>query len=67
MPLYPEIRVRTKGRSPLALVAAVRQALRRAGIERREIARFSTEAMNAVGPDEIDSVCSRWIGRADAD
>ena len=60
-PRYPEIRVRTASRNPLALVAAVRFALRRARVERGEIERFSEEALALGGSEVRRRVCARWV------
>lgn len=67
-PRYPNIRVRLRSRHPLAAVSAIRHALRRSGVERDEIRRFTDEALagaaassageNASG--RISSVCTAW-------
>ncbi len=61
MTRYPQVRVRTRTPNPLLLVAFVRQELRRAGVEAREIEAFSEAALSA--PDEmaIRRVCGEWV------
>lgn len=66
---YPEIRVSLRTANPLALVAAVRTEMRRAGLERRAIEEFSTEALTG-DPAEIRRVCADWVallGRGETD
>lgn len=61
-PRYPEIVVRTCSRNPLALVAAIRLAMRRAEVERSEIHRFSAEALrHGEDPNETRKVCRSWV------
>ena len=61
-PRYPEIEVRTSSRNPLALVAAVRLALRRAHVEQSEIRRFSAEALSDCrDPRRTQRVCDSWV------
>ena len=60
-PRYPEIQVRTASRNPLALVAAVRLALRRAHVDPNEIRRFSEEALARARGDSRRRVCARWV------
>lgn len=60
-PRYPQIHVRVRSANPLALVGAVRYALRRAGIERPEIRRFSEEAFDEPSPDRQREVCRHWV------
>ncbi|HXU46084.1 MAG TPA: hypothetical protein VN783_11210 [Thermoanaerobaculia bacterium] len=60
-PLYPQLRVSLRSRHPLALLSATRQALRQAGLDRNEIARFSDEAAAGEGPTGIRAVCARWV------
>jgi hypothetical protein len=45
----------------LALVAAVREAMRLAHLEHEEIERFSDQALTAEGSQEMKKVCSRWV------
>lgn len=68
-PRYPDARVISKSRKPLALFAATRQALRRAGVPQDEMERFSADAASVAhfsddgpdaGTDTLIRVCSRW-------
>lgn len=60
-PRYPQIQVRIASRNPLALVAAVRFALRQARVDPGEIQRFSEEALAIPGGDSRRRVCARWV------
>jgi hypothetical protein len=60
-PYYPRIQVHTASRNPLALVAAVRQALRRAHIASNEIERFTGEALGTTDPSSTRRICRRWV------
>ena len=59
-PRYPNIHVRVDSPNPSALVSALRTALRRAGVEKSEIADFSQQALGSGSPDKAREVCSRW-------
>jgi len=59
-PRYPEIRVTVHSRNPCALIGAVRQALRLAGVDRDEIRTFSSEAFESPSEDRVRQVCDRW-------
>ena len=59
-PRYPEIRVTVHSRNPCAVIGAVRQALRLAGVDREEIRSFSSEAFTTSAPDNVYEVCDRW-------
>lgn len=61
MTRYPEVRVRTRTQNALLLVAMVRQKLRHAGVDSREIEAFSEAALSA--PDEVGirRVCGEWV------
>ena len=61
MTRYPEVRVRTRTPNPLLLVAVVRQELRRAGVEPREIEVFSEAALCAEDEVGIRRVCGEWV------
>lgn len=61
MARYPEIHVSVRSPNPLALVAAVRQGLRRAGVEKQEIERFSVEAFESDDPGHVRRVCHQWV------
>jgi len=58
---YPEIRVKLRTKSALALVSAVRHELRRAGVPYDEIERFSSTALAAGDSHEMRRVCSEWV------
>lgn len=60
-PRYPRISVQTDSKNPLALVAAVREALRLAHVRRSEISRFSDEALSSDDPSEVQEVCRQWV------
>lgn len=60
-PQYPEIRVSTRSPKSLTLVAAVRQALREAKVDRQEIDRFTAEALSSEDPNWRREVCSHWV------
>ncbi len=66
MPRYPEIRVSSASGNPFAVVAAVRHALRRAGIEHAEIEEFSRQALTHSDPLGMLKVCRSWVGAAEA-
>ena len=61
LPRYPEILVEIQSRNPLALVAAVREALRLAHVRRSEISEFSDEAFSSDSPQEVQQVCEEWV------
>lgn len=60
-PRYPEIFVECESDNPLALVAAVREALRLAHVDRRQISEFSDEALGSTGQTGVRGVCRRWV------
>jgi hypothetical protein len=60
-PVYPDVRVTVRSRNRWAVAAAVRQALRRAGKDDREIERFVREAVAAESPERLRDVCRRWV------
>ena len=60
-PIYPQIHVYSRSRNPLALVSAVRQALRQAGLERAEISRFSRQALGTEDPQVQREICGSWV------
>jgi SOS response regulatory protein OraA/RecX len=62
MARYPQIRVSFDSANPVALVARIRLELRRAGVDRREIQKFSGEALARNDPQRIRKVCSEWVG-----
>jgi len=62
-PRYPDLRVSLHTDNPLAMVSAVRLALRKAGTDRGEIERFTREALNSPDPQDF---CDQWV-RVDVD
>ena len=60
-PRYPQIFVEVQSPNPLALVAAVREALRLAHVKRSEINEFSNEAFASDSPREVRQVCQEWV------
>ncbi|MFQ5527354.1 MAG: hypothetical protein ACE5GX_13960 [Thermoanaerobaculia bacterium] len=62
---YPKIRVRTESENPFALVAAVREELRMARVESREIDLFSEQALSRTRGEEIREVCKAWVDLGD--
>ena len=61
MTRHPEIQVTLHSDNPLALVAAVREELRRARVDREEIRRFSDQAMSQPDPLGIRRICREWV------
>lgn len=59
VPRYPQVRVQVCSDNPLALISAVRHALRRAGVPREEIQTFSQQAF-AGGRSDLRTVCQGW-------
>lgn len=59
-PRYPDIQVRLHSHNPLALVSAVRLALRKSDVDAAEIHRFTSEAMGSPEPEQIRDVCAAW-------
>ena len=60
-PRYPEILVEVKSPNPLALVAAVREALRLAHVQRSEISEFSNEVFATDSPQKVQQICREWV------
>jgi hypothetical protein len=60
-PRYLGVEVSTRSENPIALIAAVRHALRQAGVDRDEIGRFSDLAFDSADPAERLAVCSSWV------
>ena len=60
-PLFPDVQVALRSRNRWAVAAAIRQALRRAGKDRREIDRFLSEALATEDSDGLREVCRRWV------
>lgn len=61
LPRYPKIWVEIESQNPLALVAAVREALRLAHVQHSEISRFSDEALASESPKDVKKVCKQWV------
>ena len=60
-PRYPSVQVELNSSHPLALVSAIRQAMRRSGVDSREIHRFSQEAFATQDdPEQLHRLCRRW-------
>lgn len=57
----PEIEVSLKTQNRYALVSAIRQELRRAGRDGREIEHFSREALTADDHQAFREICARWV------
>ena len=60
-PRYPKIFIEIESRNPLALVAAVREALRLAHVQRSEISEFSDEAFSSDSAKDVTQVCKEWV------
>ena len=60
-PHYPQLEVRTSSANPYAMVAAVRQALRRAHVPRAEIHRFTEAALNSTDTESSREICLEWV------
>ena len=58
-PRYPDARVRLHSQHPLALMGAVREALRQVGADADELERFSRGAASLDGNAVIDW-CREW-------
>lgn len=60
-PRYPHLDVRLQTGHPLAAIAAVRLALRKAAVDPQEIQLFSDLAFAAVGTAARLDICRRWV------
>lgn len=60
-PRYPRIRACVRSPNPLAHISAVRLALRRAGIDRGEIHRFSELALDLDDAELQRRLCREWV------
>ena len=58
---YPQIQVTVQSRNPLAVVAAVREQMRLAGMDPLLIRRFSDEALSQQSDQHIGLVCRQWV------
>ncbi len=64
---YPELHVSVRSPRPIAVVAAVRDELRRAGVRHADVARFTQQALTH--PENIRhvlAVAGDWVGAVDA-
>jgi len=61
LPQFPDVQVAVRSRNRWAVAAAIRQALRRAGKDRRDIDRFLAEALATEDPEHLREVCRRWV------
>ena len=61
MTRHPGIRVHLETANPYAIVAAIREELRRARVDRKEIRQFSDEALSQPDPLGIRRVCREWV------
>ena len=66
-PRYPQVQVTLHSRNPCALIGAVRQALRAAGVDRDEIRTFSRQAFECTDEDRVRAVCHQWASLELAD
>ena len=60
-PRYPKISVGIESKNPLALVAAVREAMRLAHVKRSEISRFSDQALATDSAKGVKRICEEWV------
>lgn len=66
-PRYPALRVSTRSPNPLALVAATRHELRRAGARAEDIEGFTEEALTGSSDARnVLAVAREWVGSVDA-
>lgn len=61
MARYPRIQVNVRSTNPLAVVAAIREEMRRAAIEPEVIRRFSDEALSQPNQRRVLEVCRDWV------
>ena len=59
-PRYPQVQVTLHSRNPCALIGAVRQALREAGVDRDEIRSFSRQAFASASDEQVQEICHQW-------
>lgn len=66
-PSYPQLRISIRSPNPLALVAAVREELRRVGAGHETITRFTDQALaDPSDPESVLEVAEEWVGAVDA-
>lgn len=58
-PRDQELRIHLRTDHPLAVVSAIRHAMRRRGATRDEIRRFTDEALQATAPNEVATLWAR--------
>ena len=61
MPRYPKIHVCVRSHNRFVVVAAVRQEMRRAGVNRQQIERFSGQALACPSREALLEICGRWV------
>lgn len=65
-PRYPRLKVSVRSHNPLALVAATRHELRRAGAGKDDIDGFTAQALRgSVDAGHVLAVARRWVGAVD--
>jgi hypothetical protein len=57
----PNLPIPVHSRNPWAVAAALRQAMRRAGKDRREIDRCVAEALATDDPERLRELCRPWV------
>jgi 3-oxoacyl-[acyl-carrier-protein] synthase III len=60
-PSRPDLRVTVHSANRWAVAAAVRQALRRAGVDAAEIDRVVDAVVAAETPERVRDACRRWV------
>lgn len=64
---YPHLSISIRSTNPHAVVAGVREELRREGVERGEIDNFTAEALaSPCCLERVLEVARQWIGSAEA-
>jgi hypothetical protein len=61
MPPIPDLGYPLRTSNRFALVSAIRHLLRRRGLARPEIERFSSEALGAQDPQRFEQICREWV------
>ena len=59
-PRFPQLHIRLHSRNPLAMVSAVRLAMRRSRMGHDVIDTFTEEALGQDEPGQIRQVCANW-------
>jgi hypothetical protein len=60
-PRFPEVEVSLRSNNPVALIAAVRLALRQAHVDQELIGEFSDRAFETADPQRQRRVCRSWV------